>query len=288
MEAIMKILLTGSTGFIGSYFASHNPGYEIVPFSFQNGDISALDFSNIDAIVHLAALVHQMNGAPAEEYERINSIRTLELAQKAKDEGVGHFVLMSTVKVYGEESETAYTENSPCHPQDPYGQSKLNAENALLKLSEETFVISIVRSPLVYGKGVKGNIKSLISLVQSMPILPLGHIQNLRSMVYVGNLCCLLHAVLDQKLNGIFLAGDDIPLSTTQFIQLLANTLNRKLLLLHIPFFVNLLRWLSPTLHRRLHGSLYIDNTLTKNQLSFHNPYSVEEGVKIMLGDKSK
>lgn len=282
----MRILLTGAGGFVGSYFRDHNPGFEIVPFSFRNGDISALDLSGIDAIVHLAALVHQMDGAPAEEYHRINTIRTLELAQKAKREGVGQFVFMSTVKVYGEESESPYSENSPCDPQDAYGKSKLDAENALLTLSEESFVVSIVRSPVVYGKGVKGNIKSLIDLIRTLPILPFGNIRNLRRMVYVGNLCHLLYAVLDQKQNGIFLAGDDDALSTTQFIRLIAGALKKKIFLIRIPFFETVLKRLKPPLYHRLFGTLNIDNALTKNRLRFHNPFTAEEGIQIMLGGK--
>lgn len=124
-----KLLITGSNGFVGSYFIhKYKDKYDIKTFSFLKDDINALDCSDVDVVFHLSALVHQMGGASAEEYERVNVSQTLELAKKAKENGVKHFVFMSTVKVYGEETESKYTEDSICHPEDEYGKSKLKAE----------------------------------------------------------------------------------------------------------------------------------------------------------------
>lgn len=279
-----KLLITGSSGFLGSYFISkYKEKYEIKTFSFLRDDINNLDCIDIDVVFHLSALVHQMGGASVDEYERVNVTQTLKLAKKAKESGVKHFVFMSTVKVYGEETNSVYTEHSECHPEDEYGKSKLRAEIELQKLENDAFRVSIIRTPIVYGYGVKANIKSLVKLVNKIPILPFGDIENRRSMVYIGNLCHLVDVVIEQQKAGIFLASDDEPLSTTRLIELIAKNLGKKVYLVKIPFFETLLKLLKPSFYKRLYGSLKVDNSITKEKLSLKNPYSVEEGIKLMI-----
>ncbi|MCG3672272.1 NAD-dependent epimerase/dehydratase family protein [Aliarcobacter butzleri] len=284
-----KLLITGSNGFIGNYFINnYKSKYNIKTFSFLKDDINSLDCSDLDVVFHLSALVHQMGGASASEYEKINVTQTIELAKKAKESGVKHFVFMSTVKVYGEETNRKYTENTVCNPEDDYGKSKLKAEYELQKLEDENFEISIIRTPIVYGYGVKANIKNLINLVNKVPVLPLGKIKNKRSMVYIGNLCHLVDEIITQEKKGIFLASDDEPLSTSKFIELIAKNLDRKMYLIKIPFFETLLKILKPSFHKRLYGSLQIDNTITKEKLNLKNPYSVENGIRLMIkGEKN-
>ena len=290
-----KMLLTGSNGFVGSYFIDKYKGrYEIQKFSFlhdspkgiSSGHFEALHVKDVDVVFHLSALVHQMGGASASEYERVNVTQTLELAKKAKDSGVKHFVFMSTVKVYGEETKSQYSENSVCNPEDEYGKSKLKAEIELQKLENENFKVSIIRTPIVYGYGVKANIKNLVNLISKVLLLPFGGIDNKRSMVYIGNLCHLVDAVIEQEKAGIFLASDDEPLSTTRLIELIAKNLNKKIYLVKIPFFESLLKTLKPSFHKRLYGSLEVDNTLTQEKLNLKNRYSVEDGIKLMINGK--
>ena len=281
-----KLLITGSNGFVGSYFIhKYKEKYEIKTFSFLKDDINSLDCGGIDVVFHLSALVHQMGGASVEEYERVNVSQTLDLAKKAKENGVKHFVFMSTVKVYGEETESKYTEDSICHPEDEYGKSKLKAELELKKLEDEIFEVSIIRTPIVYGYGVKANIKSLVNLVNKISVLPLGKIENKRSMVYIGNLCHLVDEVITQEKSGIFLASDDEAISTSRLIELIAKNLDKKIYLVKIPFFESLLELVKPSFHKRLYGSLEVDNTITKEKLNLKNPYSVEEGISLMLKD---
>ena len=280
----MNLLITGSNGFVGNYFINKYKGkYEIKTFSFLKDDINSLDCIDLDVVFHLSALVHQMGGASVDEYERVNVTQTLKLAKKAKESGVKHFVFMSTVKVYGEETNSVYTEHSECHPEDEYGKSKLRAEIELQKLENDAFRVSIIRTPIVYGYGVKANIKSLVKLVNKIPILPFGDIENRRSMVYIGNLCHLVDVVIEQQKAGIFLASDDEPLSTTRLIELIAKNLGKKVYLVKIPFFETLLKLLKPSFYKRLYGSLKVDNSITKEKLSLKNPYSVEEGIKLMI-----
>ncbi len=279
-----KILLTGASGFLGDYFFNkYRNNYSIENFSFRNNKQENLDLTEIDTIIHLSALVHQMGGATVEEYERINVTQTLELASKAKESGVGHFVFMSSIKACGEESHEAYSEKSECKPEDDYGKSKLKAELELQNLEDSSFIVSIIRTPIVYGYGVKANIKNLISLVQKVPAIPFASITNRRSMVYIGNLCHLIDTVAQKKKSGIFLAADDTPLSTTRLIEMIAKELNKKVYLLKIPFFPSLLKIVKPSFYKRLYESLEVDNSATKKSLEFKNLYTVEEGIHYMI-----
>jgi UDP-glucose 4-epimerase len=281
----MRVLLTGANGFVGSYFLNkYVSKYEIKRFSFLKEEIKALHVSDIDVVIHLSALVHQMGVMPSEaEYERVNVTQTLDLAQKAKNAGVGQFIFMSTVKVYGEETDEKYTESFTCKPQDEYGKSKLKAENELKKLEDENFCVTIIRTPIVYGFGVRANIKNLITLVQKMPILPFGNIQNKRSMVYVGNLCHLIDELIMQKPSGIFLSSDDEALSTSELIEHIAKNLNKKIFLVTIVLFETLLKLFKPSFHKRLYGSLQVDNKITKERLNLKNPYRVEDAMGFMI-----
>jgi UDP-glucose 4-epimerase len=290
----MNILLTGATGFVGSFFIQkYNTKYNIKTFSFLKSNIQQLELNNIDIIIHLSALVHQMGRASEKQYNAVNVIQTLKLAQKAKESGVRHFIFMSTVKVYGEETDTPYTEHSECYPQDEYGKSKLKAEQALQKLEDKHFQISIIRTPIVYGYGVKANIKNLITLIKKVPVLPFSNIQNRRSMIYNGNLCHLIDVLIEKKvehkiIESIFLANDNESLSTTKLIRVIAKMLNKKVYLIKIPFFEHILKVLKPSFHKRLYRSLEIDNSKTKQILNLHNPYTIEEGMYQMLVSEIK
>lgn len=284
-----KLLITGSSGFIGNYFLEHyKEKYDIKTFSFLQESLEDLSCEGVDVVLHLSALVHQMGGASEAEYERVNVMQTLHLAKKAKESGVGHFVFMSSVKVYGEESDGIYIELTPPHPQDAYGKSKLKAEQELQKLEDEYFRLSIIRTPIVYGYGVKANIASLVNLVKRVPFLPFGGIKNKRSMVYVGNLCRLTDAIVLQKSSGIFLAADDIPLSTTRLIELIANAMGKRVYLFCSPFFESVLKLLKPSFHKRLYGSLEISAAETNKKLNFQNLYSTQEGIEFMINGEER
>jgi UDP-glucose 4-epimerase len=283
-----KLLITGSNGFIGKYFINkYQDKYSIQKFSFLINDSKDLECKGVDVVLHLSALVHQMSGASTKAYEKVNIIQTLELARNAKINGVKQFVFMSSIKVYGEETNTKYSENSTCNPEDDYGKSKLKAEFGLLELEDENFKVSIIRTPIVYGYGVKANIKNLVNLVNKVVVLPFGEIENRRSIVYIGNLCHLVDEVITQQKEGIFLASDDEPLNTSGLITLIAKNLGKNIYLLKIPFFETCLKLLKPSFHKRLYGSLEVDNTITKQKLNLRNPYSVEEGIDFMInGEK--
>ena len=283
-----KILLTGANGFLGSYFKKkYAYKYNIETFSFLQDDFESLSLDGVDVVVHLSALVHQMSGADEEEYNRVNVEQTLNLAKRAKESGVGQFIFMSSVKVYGEESSKPYSEDTPCKAEDGYGKSKLKAEQELLALEDEGFKVAIVRTPIVYGEGVKANIKNLVNLIRKVPILPFGGIENRRSMIYIGNLNFFIDTIIEKKESGVFLVSDERALSTSELIELISKALDKRVYLIKVPFFETLLSFVKPSFHKRLFESLEVSNSKTISKLLENDkkslPYSIEDGIKFMI-----
>ena len=279
----MKIIVTGSNGYLGSnYINQYKNKYKFEKFSLLNQKLEDISFDNIDIVLHCAALVHQKVEHPYEKYYEINVDYPLKLAKLAKQNAVKQFVFISTIAVYGEDLEKL-NENTICNPITPYGKSKLEAEKQLLELNNEDFVVSIIRPPMVYGKNAPGNIDSLIKLVKKLPIIPLGKIENKRSFISIQNLCHIIDEIISKQKSGVFLTSDDEPISTTKLCELISKNLDKKIYLVKIPFFESLLKIFKPSFHKRLYGSLEVDNTITKQKLNLQNPYSVEDGIKLMI-----
>lgn len=283
----MKILVTGSNGYLGSSFINQcKKKYKFENFSLLNQKIQDINFKNTEVILHCAALVHQKVEYSYEKYHDINVSYPLKLAKLAKQNGVKQFVFISTIAVYGEDEEKL-DENTICNPITTYGKSKLEAEKELLKLSDDSFIVSIIRPPMVYGKDAPGNIDSLLKLVKKVSIIPLGGIENKRSFIFIQNLCHMIDEIISQQKTGIFLARDDEFLTTSKLIELIAKNLDKKIYLIKMPFFESLLRIIKPSFYKRLYGSLEVNNDITKQKLNLKNPYSVEEGIRLMIkGEK--
>lgn len=282
----MNFLVTGASGYLGSSFIKHyKDKYEFEKFSLLSQKLEDINFDAIDIVLHCAALVHQKVEHSYEKYYEINVDYSVRLAKLAKQNGIKQFVFISTIAVYGEKIQKL-DENTACHPVTPYGKSKLEAEKQLLELNDKDFIVSIIRPPMVYGKNAPGNIDSLIKLVKKLPIIPLDEIKNKRSFISIQNLCHMIDEIIIQQKSGIFLASDDEPLSTTKLIELISKNLNKKIYLIKIPFFETLLKLVKPLFHKRLYGNLEVDNSITKEKLNLKNPYSVENGIKLMLNAK--
>lgn len=280
----MVVLVTGANGFVGKRFMDYKPGkYELTPVSLRNTSPADINLSGVDVIVHLAGKAHDMSEQDEKVYFSINYKLTKELADAAKRWGVPHFVYVSTVKVYGEGSDEPLNEQSACHPEDPYGKSKLEAERYLQSIQSPSFTVSIVRPPVVYGPGVKGNMLRLMAALQKKRPLPLDNTRNLRTMVFLDNLIELLHRVIDTRLPGIFVAGDAQPLSTDRLIKLMGEHLGGGARLVSIPGFLrSLMKAVKPGLHKRLFGSFVIDNSDTNKRLNFTPPFTTGYGVEQM------
>lgn len=193
---------------------------------------------------------------------------------------------MSTVKVYGKylSSSGAWNEESECHPADAYGRSKYAAEQGLLKLGSENFTVSIIRTPLVYGKGVKANMLNLILLVRRSWLLPFKNVYNRRNYTSAENLVSFIDRIIEKRAAGIFIAMDKYAISTTVLVRMIARNLGKKVILVKMPgLFIKICGLIWPQLIDRLFGSYEMDNSRTRKILEFEPPLSTSEGIKIMI-----
>lgn len=185
-----RVLITGAHGYIGTMLAGYlkdDPAILADGISLRGDDWKTVDLSPYDSIVHLAGIAHRKETNENRQlYYDINRDLAVRTAEKAKREHVKQFVYVSTMAVYGKNSGVV-TKDSPLAPKTNYGRSKLEAENLLQQLEDGQFKVCIIRPPMVYGPGCKGNFQTLIKLARRLPVFP--RVDNRRSMIYIDNLC---------------------------------------------------------------------------------------------------
>jgi len=294
----VRVLVTGATGFVGHALvpALDSAAHEVRGASRANGpaldDVGA-DWHSLldgcDAVVHLAAMVHVMEGAAtlAERFQAVNVQGTTRLAVQAAAAGVRRFVMLSSIKVHGESGHLS--ESSPRTTLDPYGRSKRDAEDAVCEIGARTGLqVVVIRPPLVYGPGVRANFAALAAAVRRGLPLPLGSIDNQRSLVGLGNLVdliatCLVHP---GAANQAFLVSDGEDLSTPDLVRRMAAVLGQKARLVPVP--ESLLMLVASGLGRRedvrrLVGSLTVDITKARELLGWEPPNSVDTSLREAL-----
>lgn len=252
---------------------------------FENSP-EEINFSLYDVVIHLVAIVHQSKRIHEAQYYKINRDLCISVAEHAKKAGVKQFIFLSTVKVYGEfiPNSGPWHEDSVCIPEDSYGKSKYEAEIALKKMEYPGFTVSIIRTPLVYGVGVKANMLSILRLVDRFPVLPLARVNNKRSFTSAENLVAFIDRIIEKKASGVFIAMDEKPLSTTEIVKYILRYLDKKVFLFKMPdLFVKIGTFLIPKIFDRLYGSFEMDNSKTLEKLDFKPPYSTEEGIEKMV-----
>ncbi len=277
-----RILITGEDSFIGKNFIRYSKFRDIKEVSLITNTPEEIDFSSYDVLLHLVAIVHQSQRIDDSEYFKINRDLCISVAEQAKKAGIKQFIFLSTIKVYGQFSSGSdpWNEFSYCNPDDAYGRSKYEAELALRKLESENFIVSIIRTPLVYGKGVRANMKNIIKLVDKFTVLPFGRVKNKRNFTYVENLVELIDRIIELKASGVFIAMDDEPLSTTELVKLISSALDKKTILIPVPLFIiNAGKAIMPRIFDRLYGSFMLDNSHTKNTLGYKPLITAREGI---------
>jgi len=276
----MKIIISGHSGFIGSYFIkNYSKKYSLLGFSFSNNKISDLNFESVDSVIHLSAIVHQKKSISWESYRKINIDNTVKLAKEAKKNGVRQFVFMSTVKVYGEGGSKIYNEDSPCLPKNYYGKSKYIAEKKLQDLETENFKVAIIRTPLVYSRSSKGNLALLELLIKYIKIIPLGKIPNKRSMVCIQNLCSMIDIILMKDVRGTFLASDDYVMSTSELITSLAKLNKKKIFLFRSKFIQKFIHFFFSDMYEKIYGDFVVNNKKTKSNLGIKRQSAFEDCI---------
>lgn len=306
-----EILITGANGFVGRCLTQHlvSEGLSVACVTRTDTQLDAqvarkILIPSIDGktdwtkaltgqgvVIHLAARVHVMNDIsvdPLAEFRKVNVVGTLNFARQAAKSGVKRFIFVSSVKVNGEHTEVGkpFDENSVTDPQDAYGISKLEAEQGLLKIAQETGMeVVIIRPPLVYGAGVKANFASMMRAVKRGIPLPLGAIHNKRSFVYVGNLVSMIMCCIDHPAaaNQVFMVSDGHDLSTTELLRSCADALGVKARLLPVPpkmLEVGAALLGKRDIAQRLCGNLQVDITKARTMLGWNPSFSVADGLK--------
>ncbi|RTE66807.1 SDR family oxidoreductase [Amphritea opalescens] len=303
----MTIFLTGVSGFIGrglyeklldlndcsviggTRFKTLDSGFAFVEYGNVNADTSWLKLLyNCKVVIHAAGVAHisQYSVDTSKLFARVNVDGTLNLARQAASSGVERFIFISSIGVNGNQNHIPFTAEDVAAPQEPYAQSKYEAEVGLLALAKETGMeIVIIRPPLVYGPDAPGNFGKLVRLVEKGIPLPLGAIHNKRSFVALDNLVDLIVTCIDHPAaaNQVFLAGDGEDLSTSELLRGIATAMGKPSRLLPVPeswlrFGANLLG--KEEVVDRLLGSLQVDISKTRDMLGWTPPISVEEGLK--------
>lgn len=307
------VLVTGANGFAGRALCPYlvNQGYKVrgtVREGISTGDrqaeiksdvvvgdlLGAPDWSEaldgVDTIVHLAGIAHvlkETEGNPSAIYRQINTLGTQKLAQAAVEAGVRRFVFTSTLIVNGISTpERPFRESDPVNPYGAYGKSKWDAEQSLLAVAAESGLETVVvRPPLMYGPGVKGNFLRLLHWVQRGVPLPLASVKNQRSFLGVKNFASLIdHCISHPSAAGeIFLVSDGENLSTPDLIKRLAQHMNRPARLFPMPpAILGAVARLAGQSHawQKLGGSLVVDVKKSRGLLEWQPPFTVNEGLR--------
>lgn len=308
-----KIVVTGATGFVGKRLVrslrlhsdaellavtrSRNVDLpsDVRLFALSNADpfSESLPLQGVDTVIHLAGLAHGQSSDSA-DYKHVNLTGTLNLARQAASAGVRRFVFLSSIGVNGGESETPFIETDPPRPVGPYAISKWEAEQALFELSAASGLeLVVIRPPLVYGADAPGNFARLVAAVRRGVPLPLGAVDNRRTLVGLDNLVdficlCVRHPL---AANQMFLVGDAQSISTAELLRRVGCELNRSARLLPIP--VSILETVAGLLGkkaavRKLCGNLEVDIGKARELLSWTPPVSLDEGLQRCFANKDE
>ena len=269
-----KVLITGANSYIGTSFEKYMSQwpnqYQVDTVDMIDGSWREKSFSGYDAVFHVAGIAHSDTGKVTDErkafYYKINTDLTIETAKKAKADGVKQFIFMSSAIVYGDSAPIGktkiITKETPVTPSNFYGDSKVQAENGILPLSDESFRVVILRPPMIYGKGSKGNYPILSKMARKLPVFP--KVTNQRSLLYIENLTEFVRLMVANEEQGIFWPQNAEYSNTTELVKLIAQAHGRKIIIL--PGFTWALKLLSHVtgLVNKAFGSLCYEQGISK------------------------
>lgn len=284
-----KILITGANSYIGTsfehYVHKHYPdAFQVDTVDMIDGIWREKDFSSYDTIFHVAGIAHadttKVSEATKQKYYAVNTDLAIETAKKAKAEGVKQFIYMSSIIVYGASARVGenkvITKDTITQPENFYGDSKLKAEKGLKPLSSDTFKVVILRPPMIYGRGSKGNYPKLAQMAQKLPAFP--YIKNQRSMLYIENLCEFIKQRIDAKDAGTFFPQNTNYVNTSVLVKLIAKAHGKDLKL--VPGFSPSIKMMGrfTELANKAFGSLTYDKSLS-GDLDAYNVASLGQSV---------
>lgn len=266
-----KILITGADSYIGTsfelYMKQYSDKYLIDTVDMIGDNWKKSDFSEYDTVYHVAGIAHSDSGKISREksklYYEVNTKLTIQTAIKAKKSGVKQFIFMSSAIVYGDSAPIGkmkmITKDSPINPANCYGDSKVKAENGLRKLEDKNFKVVILRPPMIYGKGSKGNYPLMSKLAQKLPFFP--HIKNCRSMLYIENLCEFVRLMVENEESGTFWPQNAEYTNTSEMVKMIAAQHGKRIILLKgCVFPLRLLRHITGVVDKAFGNLSYIQS----------------------------
>ena len=284
-----RILITGADSFVGSsfqnYLAKWPDKYQVDTLDMRDNSWRDKDFSSYDVIYHVAGIAHADKGKISAKrvglYREVNTELTIETAKKAKKDGVKQFIFMSSAIVYGDSSpigkEKLITVNTIANPVSFYGDSKLQAEIGLDKLRDDAFKVVIIRSPMIYGRGCKGNFPTLESLADKMRIFP--YVENARSMIYIGNLVEFVRLMIENSEDGLFWPQNSEWSNTSEVVKMIAEAKGKKIKLVKGLGWVLKFLGIFTGLVQKAFGNLTYDLSMSEYKEDYRK-YSLEESIR--------
>ena len=237
-----KILITGAHSYIGMSFENYlkqwPKRYQVDTVDMVGDAWREKSFSGYDAVYHVAGIAHSDYGKISQEraelYYRVNTHLAVETAEKAKADGVRQFIFMSSASVYGESApigkDKVITRSTPVSPVNSYGDSKVQAEKGILPLQDDNFKVAVLRPPMIYGKGCKGNYSTLTKLAKKLPVFP--YVDNQRSMLYIENLVEFVRLVVDNEEQGIFWPQNNEYTNTSEMVKMIAQVHDKRVIMI--------------------------------------------------------
>ncbi len=284
-----RILITGKNSYVGTsvktYLEQWPKKYHVEELDVKGEKWKRVDFSKFDVVFHVAGLAHRKISEKDEKqtnlYYKVNTELTEEVAKKCKKDGVSQFIFMSTASVYGDGApigkERIITSKTPLSPTNTYGDSKLQAERLISKLEDKDFKIVIVRPPMIYGKGCKGNYQSLRSLALKLPFFP--KIKNERSMIYIDNFSSFIKRIIDNDDNGVFHPSNSKPVNTTEMAKQIAEANGKKIRTVsHLTFALKASSLLIGKINKAF-GNFCYDQSIIKYKDNYE-VVSFKDGIK--------
>jgi len=231
-----KILITGKNSYIGTslenWLMREPDKYRVDTVDMKDGSWKEKDFCSYDVVFHVAGIAHVSSDPKMEDlYYKVNRDLTIETAEKAKAEGVKQFIFMSSIIVYGDSSSSkrVINKNTVPTPSNFYGDSKLQAEEGIKLLESDDFKIVVLRPPMIYGKGSKGNYPRLANMAKNIPIFP--DINNERSMLHIDNLCEFIKVMIDQEETGLYYPQNKEYVKTSELVKTIADVHGKKIMM---------------------------------------------------------
>lgn len=278
-----KILITGKNSYIGrsfiEYCKKNEIDFEIGELDVRGEEWKSYDFTSYDSVFHVAGIAHNSSDPKLEDlYYKVNRDLTVEIAKKTKQSGVPQFIFMSSMIVFGTQpnGKTRITADTKPNPDNFYGDSKLQAEKGLQDLKSEDFNVVILRPPMIYGKGSKGNYPVLSKFAQKSPIFL--DYPNQRSMLHIDNLCEFLKIVIENEEMGIFHPKNKELVQTSKMVKLISEYHNHQMRfigllnpVINLLFKVNVIK--------KVFGDYYYDSTMTDLNSEDYQIVDLEESI---------